>query len=134
MDKEKYNVHYHNLRLYKSLGMWIKKIHHVLSFKQSPWLKEYIDFNTCQRTAARNDFEKNFFKLMNNSMFGKTMENLRQRRKVNLVNTSNKLRKLAAQPTFKSFKIFHENLTAVELAQAELTLNRPIYVGFCVGS
>ena len=132
MDKEKYIVHYRNLKLYVSLGMKIKKIHRVLSFQQSPWLKEYIDFNTRQRTAARNDFEKNFFKLMNNSMFGKTMENLRHRRKVDLVNTSDKLKKLAAQPTFKTFKIFHEHLTAVERAQTELTLNRPIYVGFCV--
>ena len=132
MDKEKYIVHYRNLKLYMSLGMRIKKIHRVLSFKQSPWLKEYIDFNTRQCTAARNDFEKNFFKLMNNSMFGKTMENLRHRRNIDLVNNEKKLKKLAAQPTFKSFRIFHENLTAVERAQAELMLNRPIYVGFCV--
>ena len=132
MDKEKYIVHYRNLKLYVSLGMRIKKVHRVLSFHQSPWLKEYIDFNTRQRTAAKNEFEKNFFKLMNNSMFGKTMENLRHRRNVDLVNNEKKLKKLAAQPTFKSFKIFHEHLTAVECAKAELTLNRPIYVGFCV--
>ena len=65
-------------------------------------------------------------------MFGKTMENLRHRRNVDLVSSSHKLKKLAAQPTFKSFRIFHENLTAAERAKAELTLNRPIYVGFCV--
>ena len=83
-------------------------------------VKECIDFNTCQRTAARNEFEKKFFKLMNNSMFGK---NLRHRRNVDLISTSHKLQKLAAQPTFKSFRIFHEHLTAVERAKAELTLN-----------
>ena len=78
-------VHYRNLQLYLSLGMRLKKIHHILAFDQAPWLKSYIDFNTCQRAAASNDFEKDFFKLMNNSMFGKTMESLRNRRKVDLV-------------------------------------------------
>ena len=131
-NKQKYIVHYRNLQLYTSLGLKITKVHRVLSFKQSPWLKSYIDFNTQQRAAARNNFEKDFFKLMNNSMFGKTMENLRNRRNVDLVVSSKKMKKLAAQPRFKSFKIFHEHLAAVERSVTELVLNRPIYVGFCV--
>lgn len=131
-NKEKYILHYRNLKLYLSLGMQLKRIHRILSFNQSPWVKSYIDFNTVQRAAARNDFEKDFFKLMNNSMFGKTMENLRNRRKVDLVSQEEPFRKIAAQPTFKSYTIFHEHLVAVERAKSELVLNRPIYTGLCV--
>ena len=131
-NKKKYILHYRNLKLYLSLGMQLKHIHRVLSFNQAPWLKSYIDFNTVQRAAARNDFEKDFFKLMNNSMFGKTMENLRNRRKVDLVSREESFRKIAAQPTFKSYTIFHEHLAAVERIKSELLLNRPIYTGLCV--
>ncbi len=84
-DKHSYIVHFRTLRLYLNLGMELGKIHKIIKFKQSPWLKTYIDFNTSKRKAARDDFTKNFFKLMNNSVFGKTMENLRLRRDIHLV-------------------------------------------------
>ncbi|XP_068737976.1 uncharacterized protein [Montipora capricornis] len=128
-NKEKYVLHYRNLQLYTDLGLKITKIHRVLKFNQSPWLKEYIDFNTQKRTNAKNAFEKDFFKLMNNSVFGKTMENIRKRVDVRLVTDKNKLSKMAAKPTYVSSKIFNKNLVAVHKIKETLTLNRPAYVG-----
>ena len=131
-DKEKYILHYRNLQLYLSLGLKLKKIHRVLEFDQSPWLKQYIDFNTQKRTHAKNSFEKDFFKLMNNSVFGKTMENIRKRVDVRLVTSKEKLLKLASKPTYVSSKIFNENLVAVHKIKETLTLNRPAYIGMCI--
>ena len=130
--KEKYVLHYRNLQLYLSLGLEIDKIHRVLEFKQSPWLKQYIDFNTEKRKNAKNNFEKDFFKLMNNSVFGKTMENIRKRVDVRLVTDEKKLLKLASKPTYVSSKIFNENLVAVHKIKETLALNRPAYVGMCI--
>ena len=95
-------------------------------------MKNYIDFNTRMRKRATSDFEKDFFKLMVNSVFGKTMENLRNRMNVELVNTAERIKKLCAKPTFKTFKIFNEDLTAVHMTKIKLVLNKPIYVGFVV--
>ena len=83
-DKKNYVLHEENLKLYLSLGLKLKKIHRVLEFSEKPWLKPYIDFNTDKRTKAKNAFEKDFFKLMNNSVFGKTMENIRKRSNIYL--------------------------------------------------
>ena len=131
-DKQNYVLHYRNLQLYLNLGLKLKKVHRVLEFNQSPWLKQYIDFNTQKRTNAKNSFEKDFFKLMNNSVFGKTMENLRKRVDVRLVTGKEKLLKLASKPTYVSCKIFNENLVAVHKIKETLTLNRPAYVGMCI--
>ena len=131
-NKEKYVLHYRNLQLYLDLGLKLTKVHRVLEFDQSPWLKQYIDFNTEKRKNAKNFFEKDFFKLMNNSVFGKTMENLRKRVDVRLVTDEKKLLKLASKPTYVSSKIFNENLVAVHKIKETLTLNRPAYVGMCI--
>ena len=104
----------------------------MLEFDQSPWLKQYIDFNTEKRKHAKNSFEKDFFKLMNNSVFGKTMENLRKRVDVRLVTNEKKLLKLTSKPTYVSSKIFNENLVAVHKIKETLTVNRPAYVGMCI--
>ena len=129
-DKQKYILHYQNLKLNLSLGMVLKKIHRVLNFKQATWLKEYIDFNTIQRAAARNDFEKDFFRLMNNSMFGKTMENLRNRRKIDLTSRKESFRKIVSQPIFKSYTAFHEDLVAVAVERIKSELIAPFTLVF----
>ena len=131
-NKKKYVLHYRNLQSYLNLGLKLKKIHRVLEFNQSPWLKQYIDFNTKKRTHAKNSFEKDFFKLMNNSVFEKTMENIRKRVDVRLVTSKEKLLKLASKPTYVSSKIFNENLVAVHKIKETLTLNRPAYIGMCI--
>ena len=130
--KEKYVLHYRNLQLYMSLGLKLIKIHRALEFNQSPWLKPYIDFNTKKRAEAKNSFEKDFFKLMNNSVFGKTMENLRKRQDIRLVTDEEKLLKWVSRPSFISSKIFNEDLVAVHKIKPTLTLNRPAYVGMCI--
>ena len=131
-DKKVYMLHYRNLQLYLDLGLKIKKIHRVLKFDQSPWLKQYIDFNTEKRKNAKNSFEKDFFKLMNNSVFGKTMENLCKKVDIRQVTNEKKLDKLTAKPTYVSSKIFNENLMAVHKVKETLTLNRLAYVGMCI--
>ena len=131
-NKENYVLHYRNLQLYTDLGLKITKVHRVLEFNQSPWLKQYIDFNTDKRKNAKNAFEKDFFKLMNNSVFGKTMENIRKRVDVRLVTDEKKLLKYTSKPTYVSSKIFNDNLVAVHKIKETLTLNRPAYVGMCI--
>ena len=131
-DKVRYVVHYRNLKLYLQLGLVVTKIHRVLKFKQSTWLKTYIDFNTHQRSLAASSFTKDFFKLMNNSVFGKTQENLRKRVHVELITDNGILRKRVAKPNFYRSSPITDCLTAIQYTVATLTLNRPIYVGFSV--
>jgi len=98
----------------------LTKIHRVLEFSQSSWLKDYIDFNTKTRKDAKYSFEKYFFKLMNNSVFGKTMENLRKRCNVELVTDEKRFLKLTSKPTFVSSKIFDENLVGVNTKKEKI--------------
>ena len=104
----------------------------MLEFNQSPWLRHYIDFNTQKRTKAKSSFEKDFFKLMNISVFGKTVGNLRKRVDFKLVTYEKKLMKLTSKPTFVTSKIINEKLVAVHKIKETLTVNRPAYVGMCI--
>ena len=131
-DKKNYVLHEENLKLYLSLGLKLKKVHRVLEFDEKPWLKEYIDFNTENRTNAKNAFEEDFFKLMNNSVFGKTMENVRKRSNIYLETDPDHLLRQVAKPTYVSHKIFHENLVALHMKKNILLLDKPSYVGMCI--
>ena len=130
--KNNYVLHYRNLQLYLSLGLRLKKIHKVLEFDQSAWLGQYINFNTRKRMGDKNAFQKDFFKLLNNSVFGKTMENIRKRVDVRLVTDQKKLSKLVSKPTYVNSKIFNEDLVAVHKIKETPTLDRPAYVGMCI--
>ena len=131
-DKKKYVIHYKNLIQCLDMGLKVTRIHRGIKFVESEWMKPYIDMNTNLRANAKNNFEKDFFKLMNNSVFGKTMENIRNRVDVKLVNTEEKLKKLIAKPNFRSRKIFSENLVSVHMKKTSLTMNKPVYLGMCI--
>ena len=131
-NKKNYVIHYENLKQYEELGLKITKIHRGIKFEDRDWLKEYIDLNTNLRTKATNNFEKDFFKLMNNSVFGKTMENIENRVDVRLVSTAKQALKLTKKPNFDRRTIFDENLIAVHMKRTRLYYNKPIYLGMCI--
>ena len=130
--KEKYIIHYENLKQYLSLGLKLVEIHRGIKFEESPWLEKYIALNTNLRTKAKNNLEKDFFKLMNNSVFGKTMENIRNRVDIKLVNNREKAEKLTVKPNFKHCNIFSENLISIHMKKTKLTFNKPVYLGMCI--
>lgn len=131
-NKQKYVLHYRNLKLYLSLGMQLKQVHRVLTFDQAPYLKTYIDFNTQMRAKATNDFEKDFFKLLNNAIFGKTCENVEKRIEVKLFTDPKKFVNMASRPYFKNFEIFTNELVACEMRKTQVKYNRPMIVGMCI--
>ena len=131
-DKEKYIVHYRNLRFYLSLGIKLSKVHRVIKFKQSNWLKEHIDFNTEKKKNSRNSFERSFFKLLVNSIYGKCMENIRKRINVKLINSSKDYARYVSKPNFVSQKILSRDSVVVHQVKSVLTLDKPIYVGFSI--
>eukprot|EP00102_Acyrthosiphon_pisum_P017244 XP_008188546.1 PREDICTED: uncharacterized protein LOC103310883 [Acyrthosiphon pisum] len=130
--KKKYVVHYMALKQALKAGLILEKVHRVLQFNQSPWLQKYIELNTKMRKNALNDFERDFFKLMNNAVFGKTMENVRSRLKMKLVSDEKTCSKLINRNTFKDITIYNENLALIHLDVDELKFDKPIYVGFAI--
>ncbi|XP_065653011.1 uncharacterized protein LOC136080322 [Hydra vulgaris] len=130
--KKNYVIHYENLKLYERLGLKIIKIHRGIKFEERAWLNKYIELNTNLRTKAKNDFEKEFFKLMNNSVFGKTMENIENRVDVRLINNRDEAVKLASRPNYESRTIFDENLIAIHMKITKLMYNKPIYLLMCI--
>jgi hypothetical protein len=134
-DKKRYIIHYRNLQQCIRHGLRVKKIHRILQFAQSPWLRDYNELNTKFRTLAKNDFEKNLYKLMNNAVFGKTMENVRNHANVRLVTRwdgRNGAEAMIAKPNFHSRSVFAENVIAIEMRKLMVKFNKPIYVGMCI--
>ena len=131
-DKKNYVIHIQALNQALQHGLRLDRIHRAIEFDQSPWLKTYIDFNTQLRMAATNNFEKDFFKLMNNSVFGKTMENIRKHRNIGLVTTEEKYLRTVMKPNFRSGVLFGENLMGCEMGKIKVVMNKLVYLGQAV--
>ena len=132
-DKKDYIVHIKNLQLYLKLGLRLKRINRAIKFSQSSWLKEWIDLNTNFRKVAKNDFEKDYFKLMNNAVFGKTMENVRDRIEIKTAFDAKYLQKYVSKPNFHSSKILvDDKMVLMKLNKKTVQLNKPIYAGFSI--
>ena len=131
-NKSKYVVHYKNLQLYLSLGMKLTKVHRSLKFKQSDWLRHTLILIQRKGKMQLIVLKKNYFKPMNNSVFGKKMENLRKRTSVKLVNNAKDYVTCISKPSFVSQKIFSKNFVAIHERKPVLALNKPIYVGFII--
>ena len=134
-NKINYVVHYDNLKLYESLGLKITKIHRGIKFEESAWREEYINLNTKLRIETKrsgNNFEVYFFKLMNNSVFGKTLENIRNRVDIRLISSDKVSQKLAAKPNFDRCTIFDENFIAVHMKKTKLYFNKQVYFGISI--
>ena len=131
-DKKNYIVHINVLKQALDNGLKLRKIYRVIEFEQEAWLKEYIDVNMELRKKATNDFEKDFFELMNNAVFGKTMENVRKHRDIKLVKTDKKRNKLVSEPNFHTMKLIDNNLAIIEMRKVKVKMNRPIYLGLSI--
>ena len=132
-DKKNYIVHMNVLKQALDHGLKLRKFHRVIEFEQETWLKEYIDVNNTElRKKATNDFEKDFFKLMNNAVFGKTMENARKHRDIKLVKTDKKRNKLVSEPNFHTMKPIDNNLAIIEMRKVKVKMNKPIYLGLSI--
>ena len=131
-DKEKYIIHYKNLKQYLELGLKLKKIYKGIKFHEENFMKKYIDFNNNLRAKAISAFEKDFFKLLNNSVFGKTMENVRNRVDIQLCRNGEKEKKIATKFNFERCTIFSEHLVANHMRRKYVKLNKPIYLGVSI--
>ena len=131
-DKEKYVIHIRALKQALNHGLVLKDVYRVIKFNQEAWLKPYIDINTKLRTEAKNEFKKEFFKLMNNPVFGKTMENVRNHRDIELVTTDERRNKLVSEPKYHTTKQFSEILLAIEMRKTKAKMNKPVYLGMSI--
>ena len=131
-NKKKYVIHVNSLKQALNHGLKLKKIYRVIEFNQKELLKPYIDMNTELRKAAKNDFEKDLFKLMNNSVFGKTMENIRKHRGIKLVKTDKRRNKLVSEPNYRTINLISEDLPIIKMKKAKVKMNKPIYLDLSI--
>ena len=128
-NKEKYVVHISALKQALNHGLVLKKVHRVIQFYQEVWMKTYIDMNTKLRMEAMNDYKKDFVKLVNNAVFGKTSENVRNHRDIKIVTTNKQRNKYASEPNYHTTKRISENLLIMEMKKTEVKMNKPVYLG-----
>ena len=130
--KKKYVVHIKSLKQALNHGLKLKKVHRIVEFNQEAWLKPYIDMNTELRKVAKDDSEKDLFKLMNNAVFGKTMENIRKHRDIKLVTTDKKRSKLVSEPNYHTINYISDYLSIIEMKKIKAKMNKPIYLGLSI--
>ena len=131
-NKKKYVVHIKSLKQALNHGLKLKGVHRVIEFNQKAWLKPYIDMNTELRKLAKDDFEKDLFKLMNNAVFGKTMENIRKHRDIKIVTTDEKRNKLVSEPNYHTMNYISEDLPIIEMNKTKVKMNKPMYLGLSI--
>ena len=131
-NKKNYVAHINMLKQALDHGLKLRQLHRVIEFEQEAWLKKFIDFNTDLRAKATNDFEKDFFKLMNNAVFGKTMENVCKHRNIKLVRTDYKRNKLVSEPNYHTMKLISDNLAIIEMRKVKVKMDKPIYLGLSI--
>ena len=131
-DKRNCVVHIRTLKQDLNRGLILKKVHRVIQVNQKAWLKPYIDMNTKLRIKANNEFEKGFFKLMNNAVLGKTMENVRKHRDIKLVTTEKWRNQLVSEPNYHTTKYFSKNLFGIEMKKTKVKINKLIYLGMSI--
>ena len=127
-NKKKYIVHIKSLKQALNNGLKLKRVHRITEFSQKAWLID-IDMNTELRKLAKDDFEKDLFKLMNNAVFGKTMENIRKHRDIKLVTIDKKRNKLVSEPNYHTINYISEDLSIIEMNKTRVKMNKPIYLG-----
>ena len=131
-NKKKYVTHINSLKQALNHGLKLKKVLRIIEFNQEAWLKLYIDMNTKLRKAAKNDFEKDLFKLMNNAVFGKTMWNIRNHKDIKLTTADKKRSKLVSEPNYHTINLISEDLSIIEMKKTKVKMNKPIYLGLSI--
>ena len=133
-DKKNYLIHFRMLKFYIRHGMIVDKVHNIISFKQSKWLEKFVSFNTQKRNKAKNDFEKDFYKLLNIAFYGKTMENVRNRLKIKFIKKDDhkEIIKKLSKLTFNGIHKLYDNCDSYTFKQKEVLRDKPIYLGFTV--
>ena len=131
-DKEKYVVHIRALKQALNHGLKLKRVHRLIRFNHEAWMKPYIGMNNNLGNKAKNEFEKDFFKQMNNNSFGKTMENVRNHRDIKLVTTDKRRNQLVSELNYHTSKYFSEHLMAIEIKKTKVKMNKPVYLGMSI--
>ena len=132
LNENKYVVHIKSLKQALNHGLKFKKVHRIIKFNQKAWLKPYIDMNNELRKLAKDDFEKDLFELMNNAVFGKTMENVRKHRDIKLATTNKKRNKLVSEPNYHTMNYISKDLSIIEMNKTRVKMNKPIYLGLSI--